>query len=141
MKKYNLIFALIMFISACKKTDNTTPTISTTTTTGSIDISALKDKFYSSPNFSSTVAVTVEGNFLVIRTNGIPDHRSPYYAKTDARYEAYNGTNSLFRAAPNTITVQNLTFKIQHLFFVSIMIVTGPSFTKPIFISAPNSPV
>ncbi len=112
MKKTILIFALIMFISACKKSDDTTPTTSTTTTTSSFDISALKDKFYSSPNFSSTVAVTVEGNYLVIKTNGIPDHKSPYYAKTDARYETYNGTNALFKAAPNTIVTQNLTFKI-----------------------------
>lgn len=112
MKNYILIFALIMLISACKKTDDATPTTSTTTTTGSIDISALKDKFYSSPNFNSTVVVTIEGNYLVIKTNAIPDHKSPYYSVSDARYEAYNGTNSIFKAAPNAISVQNLTFRI-----------------------------
>ena len=112
MKNYILIFSLIMLISACKKTDDATPTTSTTSTTGSIDISALKDKFYSSPNFSSTVVVTIEGNYLVIKTNAIPDHKSPYYSVSDARYEAYNGTNSIFKAAPNAISVQNLTFRI-----------------------------
>ena len=112
MKNYILILALIMFISACKKTDDTTSPTSPTTTTGNIDISVLKDKFYSSPNYSSTVAVTIEGNYLVVKTNAIPDHKSPYYSVSDARYEAYNGTNSLFKAAPNTIVAQNLTFKI-----------------------------
>ena len=29
-----------------------------------------------------------------------------------SRYEAYNGTNPLFKAAPNAIAVQSLTFKI-----------------------------
>lgn len=110
MKNYLLICALIILISACKKTDDTTPI--TSTTTSSIDISVLKDKFYSSPNFSSTVAITVEGNYLVIKTNAIPDHKSPYYGISDARYEGYNGTNSLFKVAPNAITAQNLTFKI-----------------------------
>ena len=99
-----------MFWAGCKKADNSTPTA--TISTGGTDISVLKDKFYSSPAQNSSVSVTTEGDFLVIKTNGTPDHKSPYFAKTDNRFEEYNGINSKFQLNPNVIITQNLTFKI-----------------------------
>ena len=112
MSKITLLSLTLLALIACKKIEDATPTTTTTTTNSSVDITVLKDKFYSTSAFSSTATATVEGSFLVIRTNGTPDHKSPYYAKTDARYEAYNGSNTAFKAAPNTIATQNLTFKI-----------------------------
>lgn len=112
MKKLILFFGIIMFVMACKSSTDTTPSTTTTSSGTTYDISVIKDKFYSTPNFSSTVTATIEGNYLVVKTNGTPDHKSPYYSSSDARYEAYNGSNTSFRAAPNTITTQNLTFKI-----------------------------
>jgi YHYH protein len=112
MKTLALFISLSLLLYACKKTDDTSPITTTNTTSGGTDISVLKDKFYSTPSFSSNATATVEGIFLVIKTNAIPDHKSPYYSTSDARYEAYNGTNTLFRAAPNVIAAQTLTFKI-----------------------------
>src|SRR5215217_3339406 len=62
--------------------------------------------------FSSALTVTVEGSNVVLRSNGLPDHKSPYFAKTSAQYEAYNGTNSRFQLAPNQIAEQQLVMRI-----------------------------
>jgi len=40
----------------------------------------------------------VDGNFVVIKTNDLPDHKSPYYSSS--MYEAYNGTNTSFNKKP-----------------------------------------
>ncbi len=111
MSKITLSILFFSLAISCKKTEDSTPS-TTTGTTGTVDISILKDKFYSTSVFSSTVTATVEGNFLVIQTNGIPDHKSSYFASNDARYQAYNGTNTKFSKNPNVITNQSLTFKI-----------------------------
>jgi len=57
----------------------------------------------------------VDGNYIVITSNGRPDHKSPYYQGTQwagSLYEAYNGTNSSFMINPNRIATSNLTFRI-----------------------------
>jgi YHYH protein len=113
MLKITIILFTIFGVIACKKTEETSPSTTTTTTTSSgVDISVLKDKFYSTSAFSSTATAKVEGDFLVITTNGIPDHKSPYFGSTDTRYELYNGTNTKFKINPNAIVAQSLVFKI-----------------------------
>jgi hypothetical protein len=92
--------ATASFILSCKKDDGTNTTTPTTT------LPSIFSKF------NSTVTISVSGNFVVLTTNDIPDHKSPYFATTDSRYEAYNGTNTAFMKAPNTIVSQNITFKI-----------------------------
>src|SRR5882672_8530532 len=94
------IFAFLAVMISCKK-DTTTP--STTNTT-------LPDVF--SKKFASAVTVYVDGDFIVLKSTAIPNHKSPYFAKTDNRYEAYNGANSAFVINPNSIIIQSLTFKI-----------------------------
>lgn len=58
------------------------------------------------------MSVTVDGNFVVISTTDVPDHKSPYFATTSAQYEAYNGTNKNFVLNPNRIAAQQMTFRI-----------------------------
>lgn len=61
------------------------------------------------------VDIYLEGEFVVIKTKGIPDHKSPYYKDTQwasSLYEDYNGTNTLFDLNPNRIAEANFTFKI-----------------------------
>ncbi len=56
-----------------------------------------------------------EGNFIVIKTNGRPEHKSPYYTGTAwsaTLYEAYNGTNTSWSQNPNKIVAFSYTFKI-----------------------------
>lgn len=88
-----------LFLMACKKgsEDSTTVTV------------PLPEVF---KKFSSTLQVYTEGNYVIIKTKGVPDHKSPYFAATDARYEAYNGSNPSFMLNPNRIMEQSLTFKI-----------------------------
>lgn len=62
--------------------------------------------------FGTNVEVYRDGDFMVIKSNGIPDHGSPYFNATDERYEAYAGTNAQFRLNPNRIREQSLTFRI-----------------------------
>jgi hypothetical protein len=63
-------------------------------------------------NFSSTVTAYVDGNNIVLKSNAVPNHKSPYFGSSDSRYEAYNGTNANFAINPNSIKEQSLTFKI-----------------------------
>jgi hypothetical protein len=62
--------------------------------------------------FNSTVQVYVEGTNIVIKSNGIPDHKSVYFNTSDSRYQAYNGSNPNFSINPNRIMEQSYTFKI-----------------------------
>ena len=65
--------------------------------------------------FNSTVTVSTDGTFVTLKSNGLPDHKSPYYQGTtwaSTLYEAYNGTNTSFAINPNRIASQNLVFKI-----------------------------
>ncbi|WP_424581779.1 YHYH protein, partial [Tunicatimonas sp.] len=59
--------------------------------------------------------IYVEGDFVIIETNGRPDHKSPYYVETSWEgelHEAYNGSNDQFRLNPNRIGEFTYTFKI-----------------------------
>ena len=60
--------------------------------------------------FDSTVALLKSGNNVVIQSDGIPNHKSPYFATTDSRYEA--DTIAGFAKNPNSIATQSLTFNI-----------------------------
>lgn len=65
--------------------------------------------------FSSNVTVSTEGDYVVLKANGIPDHKSPYFLGTQwesTLYVAYNGSNPAFNLNPNRIASQNLVFKI-----------------------------
>lgn len=60
--------------------------------------------------FSDDVDIYVDGNYVVLQSDGIPNHNSPYF--TDDRYEAYDGNNSNFNLNPNRIREQSLTVRI-----------------------------
>ena len=88
------------FCIACSKNSSTSGTTATDT------IPAVYKKF------NSSVTISNDGTYITLKSNGIPDHKSPYFATTDARYEAYNGSNVHFSLNPNRIAEQSLTFKI-----------------------------
>jgi hypothetical protein len=62
--------------------------------------------------YAGTVNVAVDGEYVVLRSSGVPDHRSPYFAAGDTRYEAYNGTNTRFVLNPNRIATQSIVARI-----------------------------
>ena len=107
MKNYSaataalFLFSFLLMAMSCSKSTDTV------TTTGSTTVPAVFSKF------NSTVTISVEGNFVVLKSNGLPEHKSPYYQGTvwaATLYEAYNGTNPLFMINPNRIAQQSLTF-------------------------------
>ncbi|CAN5457705.1 hypothetical protein BH11BAC5_BH11BAC5_55670 [soil metagenome] len=98
-----LFFSVIAINSSCSKSSDDTGG------GGNATVPAVFSKF------NSTVTISVEGNFVVLKSNGLPEHKSPYYQGTTwaaTLYEAYNGTNPAFAINPNRIAQQNLTFKI-----------------------------
>ena len=62
--------------------------------------------------FTGDVTVWMDGDVLVVESTGIPDHGSPYFATSDDRYEAYDGSNPTFRLNPNRIAAQDHVFRI-----------------------------
>jgi hypothetical protein len=109
MKRKNIIkvtfLAIIGIVSfSCKKTAD-----DATSTTTNANLPSVFGKF------SSSVTISTEGNYVVLKSNGLPDHKSTYYQGTawaTTMYEAYNGTNPNYVTNPNRIASQNLVFKI-----------------------------
>lgn len=94
---------------ACGSSDSGAITNTETgTQTGTISSDA--PAFYK--NFGNGVNVTVEGNYVVISSKNLPDHKSPYYGVGNANYEAYNGTNTRFVLNPNRIAESQLKLRI-----------------------------
>ncbi len=98
------IVSCLLVAFGCNKSNDTTVTPTTTTN----NATAMQTAF--SGYGASNVTVTVEGNFLVVKSTTVPDHKSPYFATTDVRYEA--NTSVAFKKAPNTIATGNVTFRI-----------------------------
>lgn len=108
MKKSFILFAIsgiLVFFGACKKSSSTSDTNG-----GSTDSLSIFKKVY-----GVTADIYQEGDYVVFKTNGMPDHKSPYYQGTNyesTKYEAYNGSNTKFSINPNRIAAQSYTFKI-----------------------------
>ncbi len=104
MKKFISITTLATLFFACSTEDSTvTPAAS------SAEVPAVYKKIYGASS------VTSGGTTISIKVNGLPDHKSPYYATTNALYQAYTGTTFgglTFAKNPNTIIEQSGTFKI-----------------------------
>jgi hypothetical protein len=58
--------------------------------------------------------IYIEGDYVVIKANGLPDHKSPYYDNTEWESTMYvNDTRPGFNKAPgNKVASFNYTFKI-----------------------------
>ncbi|OJJ17351.1 hypothetical protein BKI52_31830 [marine bacterium AO1-C] len=93
--------------TGCNKSEDASPTTTTT----------LPDVF---SKFYNVESVELDGDFVVIRTKDLPDHGSPFYPTTDAKYEPYNGTNSNFSTSISLggssqdpdLQEQDITFRI-----------------------------
>jgi hypothetical protein len=96
------IAAVVMIMLGCDTSDD--PSSSNNTD----EIPDVYTKIYGATD------MYIEGDYLVIKSNGRPDHKSPYYQGTTwaSMYEAYNGSNELWNQNPNKIGTVNYTFKI-----------------------------
>lgn len=102
-----LVYATcLLVITACKDEENTTTPTNNNTGTDEL---AIYKKIYGASD------IYKDGNYVVIKTNGRPDHKSPYYQGTQweaSLYEAYNGSNPQYNTNPNRIATVNYTFRI-----------------------------
>ena len=72
------------------------------------ELPAIFDKFY------GVTDIYVEGDYIVIKANGVPDHKSPYFENTQWEATMYiEDTRPSFEQAPgNKVSSLNFTFKI-----------------------------
>jgi hypothetical protein len=105
MKMITSFFVAVSFLFfSCKKNEDSAASNAITTT-----IPEVYKKIYGASD------MYVEGNYIIIKTNALPDHKSPYYKSTQwesTKYEAYNGTNTSYFSNNAPIQQQNLSFKI-----------------------------
>lgn len=100
-----VFLSLLIWFLGCKKS---------TTETGLVDlpsqiVPAIYQKIY------GATSITSDGNYLTIKTTGMPDHSSVYYATNNSLYKSFSGTTfggTTFNKNPNSIVAQNFTFKI-----------------------------
>jgi len=59
--------------------------------------------------FANTVTVSIDGPTVTLRTNNLPDHKSPYWGLNSGSYEA---PHPGMQVNPHLIAAQNLTFRI-----------------------------
>lgn len=88
-------------------TTTTTATTTTTTTTPTTPSTSGVQAMYA--QFVSGVTVSIDGATVTLRTNNLPDHKSPYWGTGNANYEA---PHAGMQVNPHLIAAQNLTFRI-----------------------------
>jgi len=102
MKKYLLFLTLITILTVACKTEDVTTSTTTGTTTSSTDGTTTNDfkKLYDKMN--NLVSIDYSGSTsTIIKTNNVPDHKSPFFGVGHAKYEAYNGDNPSFSTKIN----------------------------------------
>ena len=62
--------------------------------------------------FDEKMEIYIDGDFMVIESDNVPNHPSPYFQTSDSQYEAYNGTNNSYRRNPNDIEEQTFVYRI-----------------------------
>jgi hypothetical protein len=97
-------------------TTTTTPPTATTSTTGSTNSTGGTSSTTSSASlppgyekFTNGTSVQISGNFVVISTIDVPDHKSPYFGVGNAKYVAPTAGIAL---NPNSIGSQSYVFRI-----------------------------
>ena len=91
-------FIAITLFACSKKNNNTsTPEIPSA---GTAVVPEVYKKIY------GATSITSDGTFITIKSKGLPDHTSPYYATSNSLYENFSGTTfagATFSKNPNSI--------------------------------------
>lgn len=109
MKNYKKIVLFMVILSfGCSSENQNLDSVDNQLNDTVYDIRTIVSKF----DNVEGLTYSINGDFLEITTNGLPDHKSPYWNQGNSMYEAYNGTNPNWNKNPNVIQTQNITFKI-----------------------------
>jgi len=107
----NKIIYVLMFsflVAACSKS-STTSTTTTTTPIVSATVPDVYKKIY------GATSITSDGTYITIKSTGAPDHKSSYYATSNALYDNFSGATFggyNFAKNPNSIAEKSYIFKI-----------------------------
>jgi hypothetical protein len=97
------ISSIVMLALACASPTSPSTSMTSSSTSGSGTAPAWYAKF------QSAVTVSVEGTNVVLRSNGVPDHTSPYWGVGNALYEA---PHAGMQVNPNLISTQSLVLRV-----------------------------
>ena len=113
--KFLPILSFSFLVAACSKSSSTSssynassPSTSNPTTSSTV-VPDIYKKVYGASS------ITSDGTFVTIKSNGLPDHKSSYYATTNALYDNFSGTTFggyNFAKNPNSISEKVYVFKI-----------------------------
>ncbi len=102
-----LFSASVVLVLACSSPATPAATSATTSSTTTTSSSAAKPAMYN--RFQSAVTITVDGTNVVLKSNSVPDHKSPYWGTSNALYEA---PQAGMIPNPNLIVSQSLTLRV-----------------------------
>lgn len=103
ISKLFIVAFLAIGMASCSEDETTTPA------TTSVEVPAVYKKIY------GATSITSDGTYITFKTKNLPDHKTPYYASSNALYEAYTGTTfggTNFSKNPNSISELSATVKI-----------------------------
>ena len=99
-------FISVSLLFCCSKSSDQTSVTPATTDTAVPDV---YKKLY------GATSITSDGTYITIKSTGVPDHKSVYYATSNSLYENFSGKTFggyTFAKNPNSIVTQSFTFKI-----------------------------
>ncbi|CAL2094148.1 YHYH protein [Tenacibaculum sp. 190524A05c] len=108
MKNVKILMLAFIVLSACSSDNDSSGSTETPVDDTSYNITSILSKF----DNVSGVSYAINGDFVEITTDNLPDHGSPYWGTNHPMYEAYNGSNPNWNLNPNTIGTQNIVFRI-----------------------------
>jgi hypothetical protein len=97
----------LIILGACSKDSGTNTSTNTNGTNATVP--DVYKKIYGASS------ITSDGTYITIKSNGLPDHKSSYYATNNALYDNYSGTTfggNNFVKNPNSIAEKVYVFKI-----------------------------
>ena len=103
IQNYVLAIIAVMTISSCSKDDDTTTATPINPNTGVSILSTVQAKY------KSMVTISTSGSSITLKSNGTPDHVSPYWDATNALYEAQISGSTV---NPGKIGTQNYAMTI-----------------------------
>lgn len=98
------ICVFIGFVAACSKDSSDDPVVTPDPTASTVTITDVVKAKY-----KSTVTVSTSGNSITLKSEGVPDHVTPYWGVGNALYEVQKSGGTL---APGSLRSQNFVMTI-----------------------------
>lgn len=100
-----LSVSFLLLLNACSKDEET----NTSTATGDVDITSVVQAKFSN-SITNAVTVTVSGDNIIIKSDGRPNHKSPYWGVNNSLYEPFPAGHATNPGG--AIVTQNFTMTI-----------------------------